>query len=82
MVGYRCKRCGSWKLSKILRGKHKASFTHMDCSDIIIGNAAQVHLTGKKSDLKDNIIGIQDFQVELKLLQQAKCYLKNTQNVL
>ena len=43
------------EVSKMLRGKHKASFTpHMDCGDyIIIVNAAQVHLTGKKSDLKD-----------------------------
>ena len=33
-----------------LRGKHKTSFTpHVDCGDnVIVVNAAKVHLTGKK----------------------------------
>lgn len=39
----------------LLRGKHKPSFTpHMDCGDnVIIINAEQVHLSGKKADTKD-----------------------------
>jgi len=38
------------KVAKILRGKHKPSFTpHVDCGDnVIIINAAKVKLTGKK----------------------------------
>lgn len=38
------------EVSKILRGKHKPTFTpHMDCGDnIVIVNAEKVHLTGKK----------------------------------
>jgi large subunit ribosomal protein L13 len=42
-------------VAKILRGKHKATFTpHMDCGDyVIIINAEKVALTGKKSDPKD-----------------------------
>ena len=37
-------------VAKILRGKHKAMFTpHIDCGDnVIIVNADQIHLTGKK----------------------------------
>lgn len=37
-------------VAKILRGKHKPSFTpHMDCGDnVIIVNAGKVKLTGKK----------------------------------
>jgi len=37
-------------VAKILRGKHKPSFTpHVDCGDnVIIINAEKVHLTGKK----------------------------------
>jgi large subunit ribosomal protein L13 len=40
-------------VAKFLRGKHKASFTpHMDCGDnVIIINAKEICLTGKKSDL-------------------------------
>ncbi len=40
----------STEIAKILRGKHKASFTpHMDCGDnVIVINAEKVHLTGKK----------------------------------
>src|SRR3546814_9573750 len=43
--------------AKILRGKHKPSFTpHMDCGDnVIVVNAEKVKLTGKKlSDKKFN----------------------------
>ena len=43
------------QVAKILRGKHKPSFTpHMDCGDnVIIINAGKVKLTGKKlSDKK------------------------------
>ena len=38
------------QVAKILRGKHKPSFTpHMDCGDnVIIINAGRVKLTGKK----------------------------------
>ena len=38
------------QVAKILRGKHKPSFTpHMDCGDnVIIINAGKVKLTGKK----------------------------------
>ena len=38
------------QISKILRGKHKPSYTpHMDCGDnVIIVNAKKVRLTGKK----------------------------------
>ena len=38
------------KVAKILRGKHKPSFTpHLDCGDnVIIINAEKVKLTGKK----------------------------------
>ncbi len=38
------------QVSKILRGKHKPSYTpHMDCGDnVIIVNAKKVRLTGKK----------------------------------
>jgi large subunit ribosomal protein L13 len=43
------------QVAKILRGKHKPSFTpHMDCGDnVIIVNAEKVKLTGKK--LSDKI---------------------------
>ena len=42
-------RLGS-KVAKLLRGKYKPNFTpHVDCGDnVIIINAAQVKLTGKK----------------------------------
>src|SRR3546814_16292724 len=38
------------QVAKILRGKHKPSFTpHMDCGDnVIVVNAEKVKLTGKK----------------------------------
>ena len=38
------------EIAKILRGKHKPSFTpHMDCGDnVIVVNAEKVRLTGKK----------------------------------
>lgn len=40
----------SSEIAKILRGKHKPTFTpHMDCGDnVIVINADKVHLTGKK----------------------------------
>lgn len=42
------------EVAKILRGKHKASYTpNMDCGDnVIIVNADKVHLTGKKTEKK------------------------------
>ena len=42
------------QVAKILRGKHKPSFTpHMDCGDnVIIINAEKVKLTGKKASDK------------------------------
>jgi large subunit ribosomal protein L13 len=45
-------------VAKLLRGKHKPTFTpHMDCGDnIIIINAALIHLTGNKADTKDGKI--------------------------
>lgn len=46
------------EVSKILRGKHKPSFTpHMDCGDnVVIVNAEKVLLTGRKMDRKDGKI--------------------------
>ncbi|MBN9542404.1 MAG: 50S ribosomal protein L13 [Alphaproteobacteria bacterium] len=43
------------EVAKILRGKHKATFTpHMDCGDyVVITNAEKVRLTGRKADRKD-----------------------------
>lgn len=42
------------QVAKILRGKHKPSFTpHMDCGDnVIVVNAEKVKLTGKKTSDK------------------------------
>jgi len=44
----------SSEIAKILRGKHKASYTpHVDCGDnVIVINAGKVRLTGKKLDDK------------------------------
>lgn len=44
--------------SRLLRGKHKPTYTpHMDCGDnVIIINAAEIYLSGKKSDTKDGKI--------------------------
>ncbi len=41
-------------ISRILRGKHKPTFTpHMDCGDhVVVVNAAKLHLTGKKLNEK------------------------------
>lgn len=46
------------EVSKILRGKHKPTYTpHMDCGDnIVIINAEQVALTGRKMARKDGKI--------------------------
>jgi len=43
------------QVALLLRGKHKPMFTpHMDCGDhVVIINAQQVHLSGKKGDKKD-----------------------------
>ncbi len=43
------------EVSMILRGKHKPTYTpHLDCGDnVIIINAKDVHLSGRKSDTKD-----------------------------
>lgn len=48
----------SSEVAKILRGKHKATFTpHMDCGDyVIIINSQDICLTGNKSNLKDGKI--------------------------
>jgi large subunit ribosomal protein L13 len=45
------------QVARILRGKHKASFTpHVDCGDrVIVINADRVKLTGKKWDDKEYI---------------------------
>ncbi|MDF9798646.1 large subunit ribosomal protein L13 [Catalinimonas alkaloidigena] len=45
------------EVAKILRGKHKPSFTpHVDCGDkVIIVNADSLRLTGKKIDAKEYI---------------------------
>lgn len=42
------------QIAQLLRGKHKATFTpHVDCGDfVIVLNAQQVVLTGKKQDDK------------------------------
>ena len=42
------------QIAKILRGKHKPSFTpHMDCGDnVIVINAEKIKLTGKKASDK------------------------------
>jgi len=42
------------EVAKILRGKHKASFSpHVDCGDnVVIVNAEKVKFTGKKTDDK------------------------------
>ncbi len=43
------------EIAKILRGKHKATFTpHMDCGDnVVVINAKHICLTGNKSATKD-----------------------------
>jgi large subunit ribosomal protein L13 len=45
------------KVAKILRGKHKSSFTpHIDCGDnVVIINASKINLTGKKWTDKEYI---------------------------
>ena len=44
----------SSKVAKILRGKHKPSFTpHVDCGDyVVVINAEKIRVTGKKFDEK------------------------------
>jgi large subunit ribosomal protein L13 len=46
------------EVARLLRGKHKPTYTpHMDCGDnIVIINAKNVHLTGKKANPKDGKI--------------------------
>ena len=46
------------EIAKILRGKHKPTFTpHLDCGDyVIVINAEHIRLTGKKADSKDGKI--------------------------
>lgn len=48
----------SSEIAKILRGKHKPTFTpHMDCGDnVIVINARKIALTGKKKETKDGKI--------------------------
>lgn len=45
------------EVAKVLRGKHKPSFTpHVDCGDkVIVVNADSLRLTGKKLDAKEYI---------------------------
>ena len=45
----------SSKVAKILRGKHKPSFTpHVDCGDyVVVINAEKIKLTGKKFENKE-----------------------------
>lgn len=52
-TGYTLGRLAS-EVAKVLRGKNKPIFTpHMDCGDyVIVVNAAQVKVTGKKLDQK------------------------------
>ena len=47
----------SSKVAKILRGKHKPSFTpHVDCGDyVVVINAEKIKLTGDKFEKKDYI---------------------------
>ena len=47
----------SSKVAKILRGKHKPSFTpHIDCGDyVVVINAEKIKLTGKKFENKEYI---------------------------
>ena len=47
----------SSKVAKILRGKHKPSFTpHVDCGDyVVIINAEKIKLTGKKFENKEYV---------------------------
>ena len=42
------------EVARVLRGKHKPSFTpHMDTGDnVIVINAAKIHVTGRKADQK------------------------------
>ena len=43
------------KIAKILRGKHKASFTpHVDCGDnVVVINASKINLTGNVKSIKN-----------------------------
>ena len=45
------------KIAKIIRGKHKASFTpHMNCGDnVVVINADKISLSGNKLDQKEYI---------------------------
>ena len=47
----------SSKVAKILRGKHKPSFTpHVDCGDyVVVINAEKIKLSGKKYEAKEYI---------------------------
>ena len=47
----------SSKVAKILRGKHKPSFTpHVDCGDyVVVINAEKIMLSGKKFEAKEYI---------------------------
>ena len=47
----------SSKVAKILRGKHKPSFTpHVDCGDyVVVINAEKIKLSGKKFEAKEYI---------------------------
>lgn len=67
----------STQVAKILRGKHKASFTpHVDCGDnVIIVNAEKVRFTGNKMAEKEYVHhtgypGGQRFQTAADLLKK------------
>ena len=47
----------SSKVTKILRGKHKPSFTpHVDCGDyVVVINAEKIKLSGKKFEAKEYV---------------------------
>ena len=50
----------SSKVAKILRGKHKPSFTpHVDCGDyVIVINAEKIMLSGKKLEGKEYVLSL------------------------
>ena len=68
------------KVAKILRGKHKPSFTpHVDCGDnVIIINASKINLTGKNGLIR-NILAILDILVDKELKLPNKFLIKTHQ---
>ena len=68
------------KVAKILRGKHKPSFTpHIDCGDnVVIINASKINLTGKKWTDKE-YISHTDILVDKELKLPNKFLIKTHQ---